>query len=122
MSKPATARASAPVETPTLGRPNAGNSGNQSVVPQDIRRLESVTFSNYVKYHGHKTEKYLAEWDVNLNRFAFELRADYGRRVIMIRHIESGSRREVGFEACVQWNPYPSEEDVPDLSAPKKAG
>lgn len=93
------------------------------VTNPDIKRVQSLTLAHYAKVtrRGHDTRTYIAEWNEDGKRYEFELNADYGRRVVTIKHLDSGDMTEVGFEMCTQWNPYPVG-DVPEITKAKRAG
>lgn len=86
----------------------------------DVRRVQSVTVKDHVKLQrrGHKTDKYIAEYDEDLKKTVCRIEADYSRRVVTIRHLESGDITEIAFEACNQWNPYPPGQEPKDEEKP----
>jgi len=79
----------------------------------DIRRVQSVTVKDAIKYHRHNTANYISEVSEDGKRQEFELTADYTRRVITIKHCESGSQVEVDMAVCKQWNLYADGAELP---------
>jgi hypothetical protein len=91
------------------------------------RRCHNFIPASSVKVHGNNSLDYVSEKEGV--RPVCEITADYTRRIISVKSLQTGQIKEVAFEQCKEWQPYTDAEqaaleeaELEKATAPKRKG